>query len=451
MTAGLANDQLGYLIAPYEAYPEPIRRSFFNQRGRRGLARSTTTTTSSTSRTTMGERVTCAALRGAGELFGKGNAYRDAYDRCAPFVNDAAHGARRRRASRAESGRDRLGCITKRRSSRLRDARRHSRTLRPGRRDRLRWRHQALPGPHRARGRRALPDHPGGEICVLVGPVGRRQDDGDEAGQPADPDSPRATSRIDGRSIGSLDETELRRGIGYVIQQIGLFPHMTVAGNIATVPRLLGWERQRIDARVGELLELVGLDPEGDRDRYPAQLSGGQRQRVGPGPRAGRGPAADAHGRAVRRDRPDHARAPAGRVPAPAPRDPQDRHLRHPRHRRGDQDGRPHRDPGRRAGASPSTTRPTTILAEPANEFVARFVGKDRGLKRLSLATLEDLELEPITNGASGPRAPVRHQPARRAVDHAHPPRRAAGRRSTARASRSGWPPWTRVSRALSA
>src|SRR5436309_2617234 len=86
---------------------------------------------------------------------------------------------------------------------------------------------------------------------------------------------------IDGRSVRSLDVTQLRRGIGYVIQQIGLFPHMTIEANIGTVPRLLGWDRDRIRRRARELIELVGLDPDRDARRYPAQLSGGQRQRVG--------------------------------------------------------------------------------------------------------------------------------------------------------------------------
>src|SRR6266540_4106314 len=120
---------------------------------------------------------------------------------------------------------------------------------------------------------------PAGEICVLVGPSGAGKttamkmvnrliefDEGD--------------IRIDGTSVRDQDATELRRGIGYVIQQVGLFPHMTVADNVATVPRLLGWPRARIRGRVAELLELVGLEPE-YADRYPAQLSGGQRQRVG--------------------------------------------------------------------------------------------------------------------------------------------------------------------------
>src|SRR5687768_1918921 len=85
---------------------------------------------------------------------------------------------------------------------------------------------------------------------------------------------------IDGRSVRRLDVTELRRGIGYVIQQVGLFPHQTIGDNVATVPRLLGWDKRRTRARVDELLALVGLEGS-DRERYPAQLSGGQRQRVG--------------------------------------------------------------------------------------------------------------------------------------------------------------------------
>jgi osmoprotectant transport system ATP-binding protein len=86
--------------------------------------------------------------------------------------------------------------------------------------------------------------------------------------------------RVDGVSVKDRPPAELRRGIGYAIQQIGLFPHQTVAENIATVPKLLGWDAKRLGARVDELLELTGLDP-GLARRYPAQLSGGQRQRVG--------------------------------------------------------------------------------------------------------------------------------------------------------------------------
>ena len=86
---------------------------------------------------------------------------------------------------------------------------------------------------------------------------------------------------VRGRDVATLDAVQLRRSIGYVIQQTGLFPHMTVGANIACVPSILKWDRARIDARVDEMLELVGLDPAGFRDRRPAQLSGGQAQRVG--------------------------------------------------------------------------------------------------------------------------------------------------------------------------
>src|SRR5215210_3217740 len=120
---------------------------------------------------------------------------------------------------------------------------------------------------------------PAGEICVLVGPSGCGKttamrmvnrmieiSDGDIL--------------VGGNSVRDRPPARLRREIGYVIQQIGLFPHKTIGDNIATVPSLLGWDRKRTAARVEELLELIGLT--GDfRDRYPAQLSGGQRQRVG--------------------------------------------------------------------------------------------------------------------------------------------------------------------------
>src|SRR2546425_4408365 len=86
---------------------------------------------------------------------------------------------------------------------------------------------------------------------------------------------------LDDEDVTAVDPVGLRRRIGYVIQQVGLFPHQTIATNVATVPRLLGWSRSRVRARVDELMELGGLDPATDRHRYPTQLSGGQRQRVG--------------------------------------------------------------------------------------------------------------------------------------------------------------------------
>lgn len=87
--------------------------------------------------------------------------------------------------------------------------------------------------------------------------------------------------QIDGRDVSQVDAVQLRRGIGYVVQGNGLFPHMTVTRNIAVVPRLLGWPPERINKRVDELLDLVHLPPRDYRDRLPRQLSGGQQQRVG--------------------------------------------------------------------------------------------------------------------------------------------------------------------------
>lgn len=122
-------------------------------------------------------------------------------------------------------------------------------------------------------------DVPAGELCILIGPSG--------CGKTT---ALRLVNRmveltagdvlLDGVSITSRPAAELRRGIGYAIQQVGLFPHQTVAENIATVPRLLGWDRSHVHARTGELLDLVGLDPTFGA-RYPGQLSGGQQQRVG--------------------------------------------------------------------------------------------------------------------------------------------------------------------------
>src|SRR3954451_10129473 len=118
------------------------------------------------------------------------------------------------------------------------------------------------------------------KIAVLVGPAGCGKTTTKRMiNRLGEPSSGRIF--VDGNDVTQADPVKLRRSIGYVIQQVGLFPHQTVAANVATVPRLLGWERRRSRARVDELLELVGLDPARHRDRYPHQLSGGQRQRVG--------------------------------------------------------------------------------------------------------------------------------------------------------------------------
>ena len=237
---------------------------------------------------------------------------------------------------------------------------------------------------------------------------------------------------VGGRSVRDRDVDDLRREIGYVIQQIGLFPHRTIGDNIATVPRLLGWDKRRIAARVEELIELIGL-PQEMAGRYPAQLQ----RRPAPArrrrPRARRRPAADADGRAVRRDRPDQPRAPPERVPAAAGRDPQDDRLRHARHRRGDQDGRPDRDPAGRRQAR--AVRAAGGAADGAG------VRLRRGLRRCRPRAegpqpAARARRGPVARGAGeGRRAGGRGAAPDRGRRHPHP---AAGRRRRAPARLAG-------------
>jgi osmoprotectant transport system ATP-binding protein len=120
----------------------------------------------------------------------------------------------------------------------------------------------------------------GGETCVLIGPSGcGKTTTLRMINRLIDPD--RGRILVDGEDTSTVDPPKLRLRMGYVIQNTGLFPHMTVGDNVGTVPRLWDWDKPRIKARVDELLELVGLDPSEYRERYPHQLSGGQRQRVG--------------------------------------------------------------------------------------------------------------------------------------------------------------------------
>ncbi len=119
-----------------------------------------------------------------------------------------------------------------------------------------------------------------GEICVLVGPSGcGKTTTLKMINRLIEPSSGKLF--INGKNAINQNPNKLRQDIGYVIQDIGLFPHMTVAENIATVPKLKDWEQSKIDQRVDELLNLIGLDPENTKDNYPAQLSGGQKQRIG--------------------------------------------------------------------------------------------------------------------------------------------------------------------------
>jgi osmoprotectant transport system ATP-binding protein len=240
-----------------------------------------------------------------------------------------------------------------------------------------------------------------GEICVLVGPSGG----GKTTALKLVNRLIELTSgdiRIEGRSIKDLDVTDLRRGIGYVIQQVGLFPHLTVEANIGTVPRLFGRDRGWIRRRSQELLELVGLDPSYAR-RYPSQLSGGERQRVG----LARALAADPP--LMLMDEPFGAIDPIVRARL------QDEFLRLQREVRKTVVFVTHDiDEAIKVGDRIAILRsggrlaqydtPETILKRPADEFVADFVGADRALKAMALHTLAELELRPAANGVRAPR-----------------------------------------------
>ena len=234
---------------------------------------------------------------------------------------------------------------------------------------------------------------PAGEICVLVGPSG--------CGKTT---AMRMVNRmteitegdilLDGQSVLGHEPAELRRGIGYVIQQVGLFPHRTVAENIATVPELVGWDRAKISRRVDELLELVGLDPAEMRGRYPSQLSGGQRQRVG----VARALAVDPP--LMLMDEPFAAIDPIARERL------QDEFLRLQAAIRktvvfvthdideavkiGDRIAIL-----KQGGVLAQYGTPEELLMQPADPFVEEFVGADRALKRLSLIRVADLPLDP--------------------------------------------------------
>jgi osmoprotectant transport system ATP-binding protein len=229
-----------------------------------------------------------------------------------------------------------------------------------------------------------------GEICVLVGPSGC----GKTTAMRMVNRTVEITSgdiKVGGESVRDRDPARLRREIGYVIQQIGLFPHRTIVQNIATVPTLLGWKKEQIRARSAELLELVGLEPD-LADRYPAQLSGGQQQRVG----VARALAADPL--VMLMDEPFGAIDPINRERL------QNEFLRLQAEIRktilfvthdideaikmGDRIAviREH-------GRVEQYATPAELLMAPATEFVEDFVGADRALKRLALMRVRDIDL----------------------------------------------------------
>jgi osmoprotectant transport system ATP-binding protein len=255
---------------------------------------------------------------------------------------------------------------------------------------------------------------PAGEICVLVGPSGCGKTTSLKmVNRLVEPTSGQVL--IDDQDVMTIDVTALRRRIGYVIQQIGLFPHQTIADNVATVPRLLGWPKKRIDARVYELLELIGLDPARVAKRYPAQLSGGERQRVGV------------------------ARAMAAEPPVMLMDEPFGAVDPIVRERLQNEFLRLHRTLGttvlfvthdideaikmgdrvavmQQGGHLAQYAPPTELLLQPANDFVARFVGVDRGLKRLTLLDVSDVGLDEAPTARVGEEAAE----IRRRTDAAH-------------------------------
>ena len=235
---------------------------------------------------------------------------------------------------------------------------------------------------------------PAGAICCLVGPSGAGKTTAMKMVNRLI-DITEGDITIGGVSVRSLDTTQLRRGIGYVIQQVGLFPHMTVADNVAVVPRLLGRPKREIDLRVDELLDLVDLPARDYRSRFPAQLSGGERQRVG------LARALAANPPVMLMDEPFGALDPITRTRL------QHELLRIQHELRktiifvthdideaillGDRIAIL-----REGGMLAQYDAPGRILAQPADEFVARFVGADRGLKLLALRRLDELELAPL-------------------------------------------------------
>ncbi|OON82651.1 ATP-binding cassette domain-containing protein [Streptomyces tsukubensis] len=234
-----------------------------------------------------------------------------------------------------------------------------------------------------------------GELVTLVGPSGcGKTTTMMMVNRLIEPTSGRIL--VGGEDIMATDPVRLRRGIGYVIQQVGLFPHRTVLDNTATVPALIGWKKAKARARAAELLDLVGLDPGTYGPRYPDQLSGGQRQRVG----VARALAADPP--VLLMDEPFGAVDPVVRERL------QSQFLELQRTMRKTVLLVTHdieeavRLGGRMAVYGPGRVEqydtPGAVLGKPATPYVAEFVGADRGLKRLSVTEIQqhDLEQPPI-------------------------------------------------------
>ena len=233
-----------------------------------------------------------------------------------------------------------------------------------------------------------------GEILVLVGPSGCGKSTTLRLiNRMIEPTSGHII--YEGEDVTTSDPNELRRRIGYVIQQVGLFPHRTIAQNIATVPRLLGWPKQRITERVDELLTLVGMDPTIYRDRYPKELSGGQAQRVGVARALGADPDV------LLMDEPFGAIDPITRDRL------QNEFLRLQSELKKTIVFVTHDiDEAVKMGDRIAILRdqseiaqldkPEVILTDPADEFVENFLGSGAILKTLTLRRVKDIELSPM-------------------------------------------------------
>ena len=248
-----------------------------------------------------------------------------------------------------------------------------------------------FPGQHESAVDDLSMEIPEGEIVIFVGPSGCGKTTTMKLiNRIIEPTSGRIF--LDGEDVTKTNPDQLRRRMGYVIQQIGLFPHVTIANNIATVPRMLGWERERISERVDELLEMVGMDPGDYRDRYPKELSGGQRQRVG----VARAMSADPD--VMLMDEPFGAIDPITRDRL------QNEFLRLQEQIKKTIIFVTHDiDEAIKMGDRIAILReqshiaqfdtPERILVNPADDFVADFIGRGASLKRLSLSRVRDVEL----------------------------------------------------------
>ena len=281
-----------------------------------------------------------------------------------------------------------------------------------------------------------------GEIVILVGPSGcGKTTTLKMINRIIEPTS--GTIRLEGEDVTRADPDQLRRRIGYVIQQVGLFPHQTIRRNIAAVPRLLRWPQSRIEERVDELLHLVGMEPATYRDRYPKELSGGQRQRIG----VARALAADPP--VMLMDEPFGALDPISRERL------QNEFLRLQEEigktivfvthdideaiKMGDRIAIL-----REGSAVAQYDTPETILAAPADDFVREFIGSGASLKRLGLARVRDFELAqwPTSLISEGREAALRELDASEhgsvlLLDDQRRPRRWAGARELEHASES--------------